>query len=122
MELRAVFEALTATPRTTPLTIETDSQYVIGVFTEWLDTWKRNGWRTAGRKPVANRAAIEEVDGLLAGRDVQWRHVKGHSGHLLNEVVDKHARDAAIATRDRRRVETGTVSACSGAILGRAQA
>ena len=107
MELRAVFEALTATAADAPLLIESDSLYVIRSVTEWLPTWKRNGWLTSAKKPVANQAAIVEIDQLLVGRDVKWRFVKGHNGHVLNEVCDLRARDAATAIRDGMRVDTG---------------
>jgi len=112
MELRAVYEALSAVRPEVPLIVETDSQYVIGIFTEWLQGWVANGWRTSGRKPVANRAAIEEVQRLLSNREVTWHHVKGHSGHHLNETADRHARAAATAIRDNRPVDEGRVSGC----------
>lgn len=107
MELRAVFEALGAVPVGRALTVETDSLYVINVFTQWLPGWKANGWRTSARKPVANKAAILEVDKRLVGRQVEWRHVKGHSGHVLNEVVDLRAHAAATAVQTGKRVDEG---------------
>lgn len=107
MELRAVFEALSATPAQQPLLLQTDSSYVISVFTEWLPGWKARGWRTASRKPVANRQAIMLVEGLLIGRDVQWRHVRGHAGHVENELADMHARAAATSMRDGSPIRTG---------------
>lgn len=107
MELRGVFEALSAIPRDMPLTIETDSLYVIKTFTLWLEGWKRNGWQTSAKKPVANKSAIMQIEQLLSGRDVQWRHVKGHNGHVLNEVCDLRAGDAAAAVQSGRPVDTG---------------
>lgn len=107
MELRAVYEALAATPPRRPLIIETDSEYVINVFTKWLEGWRANNWRTSGRRPVANQAAILEIDRRLAGRSIAWQHVYGHSGHHLNEIVDYRARTAAVAVREGRRIETG---------------
>jgi ribonuclease HI len=107
MELRAVYEALAATPADRPLVLETDSLYVLKALTVWLTGWKRNGWLTAARKPVANKSAIVQIDALLAERDVTWRHVKGHAGHLLNEVCDQRAGAAAAAIRDGRPVECG---------------
>jgi ribonuclease HI len=98
MELRAVYEALAATPPRQPLMIESDSLYVIRSVTEWLAGWKRNGWLTKARKPVANQSAIEQIDRQLQGRDIEWRHVKGHAGHVLNEVCDLRAGEAARAT------------------------
>jgi len=99
MELRAVYEALRATPASLPLIIETDSQYVINIFTEWLEGWLANNWKTSSRKPVANQRAVMEVQGALGERNVIWRHVKGHSGHALNEIVDMRARAAATAVQ-----------------------
>ena len=61
MELRAVSEAISATPRTLSLVIETDSHYVVSIFTEWIEGWMARGWRTADRKPVQNQRAIKEV-------------------------------------------------------------
>jgi ribonuclease HI len=107
MELRAVYEALAATPAHVPLLIETDSQYAIKALTEWLAGWKRNGWLNSAKKPVANKAAILAIDGLLQGRDVSWRHVKGHAGHVLNEVCDLRAGNAAAAIRDGVPVDVG---------------
>ena len=80
--------------------IQADSQYVINIFTRWIRGWVARGWLTADRKPVANREAIELIADRLAGRDVVWEHVKGHSGHPLNELVDSLARARATALRD----------------------
>lgn len=107
MELRALYEALRAFPPQTPLLILADSQYVIRIFTEWIDGWRSRGWRTGDKKPVSNRPNIELVAGLLAGRDVEWEHVKGHAGHDLNELVDLRARAAATAIREGRPVDAG---------------
>lgn len=107
MELRAVYEALTATPRDLPLLIESDSLYVIRSVSEWLSGWKRNGWLTKAKKPVANQSALLQIDRALDGRDVEWRHVKGHAGHVLNEVCDLRAGAAAAATRDGSTVDCG---------------
>jgi ribonuclease HI len=116
MELRAIYEALAATPASQPLLIESDSQYAIKALTVWLAGWKRNGWRNAARKPVANRAAIEAIDAALQGRDVQWRYVRGHNGHLLNEICDLRAGEAAAAIREGRPVSEGPGLVRSGGI------
>ena len=105
MELRAVFEALQAIPRSVPLLIQADSQYVISVFEEWLEGWKRNGWRTASKKPVSSRTNIEMIAAQLEGRDVIWEHVYGHTGHPMNEFVDSRARAAAEAMKYGRGIE-----------------
>jgi len=102
MELRAVYEALSAIPHSVPLLIQADSQYVIGIFESWLEGWRANGWRTSSRKPVSSRTNIEMIADRLEGRDVKWEHVYGHTGHPLNEFVDAHAREAAQAMKDRR--------------------
>jgi ribonuclease HI len=113
MELRAVYEALRATPVTVPLLIQTDSSYVIQVFTDWVEKWQTSGWVTAAKKPVANRAAIEMILEELAARDVRWRHVRGHSGHTFNELADDRARAAATALQNGLKPETGDAS-CLG--------
>lgn len=92
MELRAVYEALIAHRGSSALLIQADSMYVINIFTQWLPSWLARGWRTAGRKPVQNRQAIEMIASQLEGRDIRWEHVKGHTGHRLNERVDSLAR------------------------------
>ena len=104
MELRAVYEALGAFPSDTPLLIQADSMYVINIFTRWLTGWQAKGWKTAAKKPVLNREAIQMIAERLDGRDVRWEHVKGHSGHPLNELVDTLARTAAEQIRDRARI------------------
>lgn len=90
-----MYEALKAHDPSTPLVIQADSMYVINVFTKWLDGWIAKGWRTASRKPVQNRQAIEMIASELESRDVAWEHVKGHAGHELNEQVDSLARGEA---------------------------
>ena len=100
MELRAAYEALRATPANVALLLQTDSSYVIQVFTEWVEKWQMSGWVTAAKKPVANQQAIEMILVELEGRDVKWRHVRGHSGHTFNELADGFARRAATAFRD----------------------
>ncbi len=103
MELRAVYEALGAFDPDTPLLIQADSMYVINIFTRWLSGWQAKGWRTASKKPVMNRDAIEMIADRLAQRDVRFEHVKGHSGHPLNELVDTMARTQAEKIRDQPR-------------------
>ncbi|NND89687.1 MAG: ribonuclease HI, partial [Granulosicoccus sp.] len=60
-------------------------------ITEWIGAWKRNNWRTAARKPVKNTDLWRELDALAASHDIEWRWVKGHSGHAENERVDELA-------------------------------
>lgn len=107
MELRAVFEVLVAFPPDVRLHIQIDSQYVMNIFTIWLPTWRANNWRTANKKPVANRVAVERTAERLEGRDVKWEHVRGHAGHPLNELADKAAHAAATAVRTGQSVASG---------------
>ncbi len=95
MELRAVLELLLATDPDEPLVVQTDSVYVLNIFTKWLEGWKRRGMRTANRKPVENQDLIRSIDEALTGRDVRWEKVPAHAGHLLNEEADGLARAAA---------------------------
>jgi ribonuclease HI len=92
MELQAVIEGVRALKRSVPLTIYTDSVYVMKGITEWIAGWKRNGWRTAAKKPVKNEDLWRELDSVLEGHDVQWRWVKGHAGDPGNERADELAR------------------------------
>lgn len=101
MELRAVYEALAAHNPSTKLLIQADSMYVINIFTQWLPSWLASGWRTGAKKPVQNRQAIEMIASQLEGREIQWEHVKGHAGHLLNERVDSLARQEAMRMQTR---------------------
>ena len=91
MELTAVIKGLEALKRPVPLHIVTDSKYVMQGVTQWMKGWKRNGWRTANKKPVANRPLWEQLDGLLAQHQVSWEWVKGHTGHPQNERCDQLA-------------------------------
>jgi ribonuclease HI len=99
MELLAVLEALSALPADRPLLIRADSSYTIDACTKWIHGWKRRGWKTAQGAPVKNRAVIEAIDGVLAGRVVTFEWVKGHAGHALNEAADARCRAAAEAVQ-----------------------
>ena len=90
MELIAAIEGLRATEGA--VTLYTDSQYVKNGITQWIAGWKRNGWKTANRKPVKNQDLWIALDGAAEGRDVDWRWVKGHAGHHGNERADALAR------------------------------
>jgi ribonuclease HI len=92
MELMAVIEGVRALKRSVPLTIYTDSVYVMKGITEWIAGWKRNGWKTAAKKPVKNEDLWRELDSVLEGHDVQWQWVKGHAGNPGNERADELAR------------------------------
>jgi ribonuclease HI len=88
MELKAVIMALEELTRPAAVRVTTDSQYVKKGITEWIHNWKRNGWRTAAKKPVKNSDLWRELDQLVAQHDVAWDWVKGHSGHPENELAD----------------------------------
>lgn len=103
MELTAVIKGLESLKRPVSLQIVTDSKYVMQGITQWMAGWKRNGWRTAAKKPVANRELWEKLDSLLSGHTVSWEWVKGHSGHQQNERCDALASLQAALVRDNQR-------------------
>lgn len=96
MELMAAIQGLEALKRSGAVTLTTDSAYVKDGITKWIVNWKKNGWRTAARKPVKNAGLWRRLDAAAAGHDVTWRWVKGHAGHAENERVDDLAREAAL--------------------------
>jgi ribonuclease HI len=91
MELTAVIEALRALRGACVVAVYTDSQYVQRGISEWLRTWKKNGWRTAGKQAVKNEDLWRELDALAQQHDVSWHWVKGHAGHPENERADRLA-------------------------------
>lgn len=101
MELMAAIEALKSFPEGTALTLHTDSQYVKNGVTSWIVSWKRNGWKTASRKPVKNQDLWETLDALSSARAVTWKWVKGHAGHAGNEEADRLARAGLAAANGR---------------------
>ena len=88
MEMTAVIESLKALKQPSEVILTTDSQYVRKGITEWIEGWKKKNWQTAARKPVKNADLWKEMDKLAAGHTIDWRWVKGHSGHAENERVD----------------------------------
>ncbi len=94
MELTAAIEALRALKRPCHITIYSDSKYVVQGMREWIHGWKKNGWKNAGKKPVANQELWQELDRLAATHDVRWEWVRGHAGHVENERADELARKA----------------------------
>ena len=99
MELLAAISALEALKRPCTVDLYTDSEYLRGGITGWINTWKRNGWRTRDKKPVKNIDLWKRLDAALGEHRVQWHWVKGHAGHAMNERVDQLARDGVIAAR-----------------------
>ena len=88
MELTAVIEALNALKRPCTVEIHTDSVYVRDGIMKWIHGWKRNGWRTADKKPVKNAELWQELLDAESRHEVRWHWVKGHSGHAENDRVD----------------------------------
>jgi ribonuclease HI len=91
MELTAVIRALEALKRPVPVQVHTDSQYVHKGISQWIHNWKRNGWKTADKKPVKNADLWQSLDTLSAQYEIAWVWVKGHAGHPGNEHADRLA-------------------------------
>ncbi len=91
MELMAAIQALEALTRKCTVSVTTDSVYVRSGITDWIAKWKRNGWRTANRKPVKNQELWQRLDAAVQQHRVEWHWVKGHAGHPENERADQLA-------------------------------
>ena len=91
MELMGAIQAPTHSPHEHNLEIWTDSSYVKKGITEWIEGWKKRGWKTASKKPVANQNLWQQLDNLCQQREVDWHWVKGHAGHAGNEKADELA-------------------------------
>ena len=92
----AAIAALEALKKPSTVELHTDSKYVHDGISQWINNWKRNGWKTADKKPVKNMDLWQRLDQAIQRHDVHWRWVKGHAGHELNERADRLA-VAAIA-------------------------
>lgn len=92
MELLGAIEALKALRKPSRVHLHTDSTYVKDGITKWINNWKRNGWKTAAKKPVKNADLWQELEAALEGHEVEWRWVKGHAGDEGNERADELAR------------------------------
>lgn len=92
MELMAAIMALETLERASDIRVVTDSAYVKNGVTSWIHGWKRNGWKTASRKPVKNAELWERLDAAQARHSVRWEWIKGHAGHAENERADELAR------------------------------
>jgi ribonuclease HI len=99
MELLAAISALEALKRPVTVDLYTDSEYLRGGITGWINNWKRNGWRTKDKKPVKNIDLWQRLDAALGEHRIQWHWVKGHAGHDMNERADQLARDGLVAAR-----------------------
>lgn len=93
MELLAAINALETLGKATEITVVTDSAYVKNGVTSWIHGWKRNGWRTADKKPVKNADLWQRLDEAQKRHQVTWKWVKGHAGHPENERADELARE-----------------------------
>jgi ribonuclease HI len=108
MELLAAISALETLERASRITVVTDSVYVKNGVTEWIHGWKRNGWKTAAKKPVKNVDLWQRLDEAQARHDVRWEWIKGHAGHPENERADELARQGMTPFKPKRTApETG---------------
>jgi len=92
MELMAAIMALETLERAAEITVVTDSVYLKDGITGWIHGWKRNGWKTAAKKPVKNADLWQRLDAAQARHAVRWEWIKGHAGHEQNEQADRLAR------------------------------
>ena len=99
MELMAAISALESLKRPCVVDVHTDSQYLRNGIMQWINNWKRNGWRTASKEPVKNVDLWKRLDQALHTHTVRWHWVKGHAGHDLNERADELAREAIAEIR-----------------------
>lgn len=94
MELMAAIQALNALKRASKVRLHTDSKYVMDGVTKWIHGWKKNGWKTADKKPVKNEDLWKLLDEANARHEVTWKWVKGHSDNEMNNRADELARGA----------------------------
>jgi ribonuclease HI len=102
MELMAAIAALEAHPAGAKIVLHTDSTYVKDGLTKWIINWKRNGWKNAAKEPVKNKDLWVRLDAAAATHKVDWRWVKGHSGHAENDRADALARKGCDEARPKR--------------------
>ena len=98
MELMGAIQALETLNRPCRVQLHTDSQYVMKGITQWISGWKAKGWKTADKSPVKNEDLWKRLDAARARHDVDWRWIKGHAGHELNERADALARRGMLQT------------------------
>jgi len=94
MEITAVIEALKSLTRPCAIILTTDSNYVKNGITQWIHNWKKKGWKTANKKPVKNKECWLQLDVEVQRHQIEWKWVKGHSGHPENERADELANEA----------------------------
>ncbi|MBY9064991.1 ribonuclease HI [Sphingomonas yunnanensis] len=103
MELTAAIEGLNALTRPCRVKLMTDSRYVMDGLTKWIHGWRKNGWKTADKKPVKNAELWQALLAAAEPHRVEWEWVKGHAGHPGNERADRLASDAAVAAGRAKR-------------------
>lgn len=91
MELTAAIEALNSLKRSCTVELHTDSKYVKDGLTSWIHGWKKNGWKTAAKKPVKNVELWQALDTAVQRHTIKWHWVKGHAGDEMNELADSLA-------------------------------
>tara|TARA_B100001113_G_scaffold346726_1_gene338056 strand:+ start:444 stop:887 length:444 start_codon:yes stop_codon:yes gene_type:complete len=94
MELTAVIESLKLIKFPSEIVITTDSTYVKNGINDWIHSWKSKGWKTANKKPVKNKELWQKLDNLSSLHTIEWKWVRGHTGHFGNERADQLANDA----------------------------
>ena len=104
MELMAAITALESLKAASEVDLYTDSNYLRGGITKWIKSWKKNGWRTADRKPVKNAELWERLEKAASRHTVRWHWVKGHVGHDANERADELAREGMAPFLEGRRL------------------
>jgi ribonuclease HI len=103
MELTAAIEALNALKRPVTVELHTDSVYVKDGLTKWIHGWKRNGWRTADKKPVKNAELWQALDTAVQRHTIEWHWVKGHAGDPMNERADELANEGMAPFKPKKR-------------------
>ncbi len=103
MELMGAIAALEALKKPSRVELHTDSKYVHDGISKWIHGWKRNGWKTADKKPVKNVDLWQRLEAAVARHEVRWNWVKGHAGHELNERADQLAVEAIADMRAAQR-------------------
>lgn len=106
MELMAAIVALETLKASSEVDLYTDSNYLRGGITSWIKSWKKNGWRTADRKPVKNAELWERLEQAASRHQVHWHWIKGHVGHDANERADELAREGMTEFLAARRVQS----------------
>ena len=102
MEITAVIEALKSLTRPCAIILTTDSNYVKNGITQWIHNWKKKGWKTANKKPVKNKEWWLQLDVEVQRHQIEWKWVKGHSGHPENERADELANEAVGNNENRQ--------------------